>query len=149
MDKNEKDRWLPEMFRLFYENMAAFLGEYDAEREAWLREVSPALDKAPRQVILCLAEGKLAGYLQYYVRGSMLMVEELQIGKQYQSTSVFYSLCKFLAAGLPEEVETLEAYAHPGNERSLGIMTRLGMKAVEGEELPFVHLRGKLPGNRI
>lgn len=144
LDKAEKAIWLPELFELFYDNMhdiAPFSGSFQQEQQNWIAEISPALDKAPRQIILCHADGKLAGYIQYYIRGSMLMVEELQVRKEYQRTCLFYRFCRYLLSVLPRDLQTIEAYAHKGNHHSIRMMERLGMQICE-EAAPFVHLRG-------
>jgi len=145
LNKEEKEQWLPLLFDLYYENMhdLAPTGlSREAEKAMWLAEVSPALDKAPRQIILCLRKGELDGYLQYYIRDGMLMVEELQLKKPLWQTTVFYSLCRHLLSVLPGDLRRVEAYAHKPNRRSLLLMEKLGMKAVEEGESPFVHMAG-------
>ena len=144
LDKTEKEQWLPELFDLFYENMRSIapLGlSYRQEKEQWLSEVSPALEKAPRQIILCLAGEQLVGYMQYYIREGMLMVEELQLKPQYQGTLLFCGLCKHLLRVLPGDLKTIEAYAHLKNRRSIDLMKKLGMEICQ-EQPPFAHLRG-------
>ena len=59
LNKKEKDQWLPRLFDLLYENMHRIAPSglnRDQEREQWLSQVSPALDKEPRQVLLCFAD---------------------------------------------------------------------------------------------
>ena len=79
LDKTQKERWLPVLFDLFYDNMRHIAPSelpYEQEKKQWLTEVSPALEKAPRQIILCFADDALAGYVQYYTNGNLLMIEE-------------------------------------------------------------------------
>lgn len=145
LDKKEKAVWLPRLFDLYYENMhtVAPTGlSCEEEKELWLAEVSPALDKAPRQIVLYLVRGELAGYLQYYIRDGMLMVEELQLKADLWQTTAFYSFCRYLLSVLPGDLRRVEAYAHKPNLRSLRLMERLGMKAVQEDEAPFVHMAG-------
>ena len=146
LNKAEKEFWLPQLFALLYENMQPIAPSdmpCQLAKDAWMAEVGPALEKAPRQVILCLEAGKLAGYLQYYARGSMLMVEELQLAKAHRQTTAFLGLCRFLLRALPADLETVEAYADRRNLPSIRLMTRLGMTA-DSEDAPahLVHLRG-------
>ena len=144
LNKQEKEVWLPRLFDLLYDNMRSVApGDlpYDAQKRQWLEAVSPALEKAPRQMILCFADGELAGFLQFYTRGALLMVEEVQVAKAYHRSFIFYRLCRFLLEQLPPEIGTVEAYAEKRNIHSLRIMKKLGMEPV-GEEGPFVHLRG-------
>ena len=148
LNKKEKEIWLPRLFDLLYENMQEIApGElsYEQEKAQWLSNVSPALEKEPRRIILCLDCGILVGYVQYYTNKNLLMVEEIQIGKTYQRTTLFYGLCKQLATALPEGIEIIEAYAEKRNFHSQRIMQRLGMTQID-EEGPFVHLRGSAEG---
>ena len=145
LNKREKDQWLPILFDLLYENMHRIAPNglnRDQEREQWLSQVSPALDKEPRQILMCFADGELVGYLQYYTRNDLLMIEEVQISRQYQRTFVFYRLCKHLMDTLPEQVSIIEAYADKRNHASIRLMDKLGMMAVEEDESAFIHMRG-------
>ena len=144
LDKAGKELWLPRLVDLFYENMSAIAPggmAYEAERAEWLANVGPALDKAPRQMLLALEGEKLAGYVMFYTREDLLMVEEVQLRREYQGGLLFLRLCRKLLADLPE-VCTVEAYAHRQNDRSRKLMNRLGMEEVP-ENSPFVHLRGE------
>jgi hypothetical protein len=144
LNKNEKSIWLPLLFQMFYENMREIAPTglpCEEEKREWLGNVAPALDKEPRQIILCLDGDILAGYIQYYTRENLLMIEEVQIRKAYQRTTLFYGLCKYLIKALPESLEVVEAYAEKRNVRSQKLMQKLGMSQVD-EEGPFVHYRG-------
>ena len=146
LNKSEKSSFLPLLFDIFYNNTAELAPSeksYELQRDEWLSEVSPALDKEPRKVILCYSDGELAGFLMYYTRGELLMVEELQLKKKFQRTRAFYMLCKYFISVLPREIATVEAYALKNNFNSQGIMQYLGMEFVSHEsEFPLVHLRG-------
>ena len=144
LDKTQKEQWLPKLFELLYANMHTIApGDltYEQEKQQWTENVSPALEKEPRKVILCLDDDDLVGYVQYYTNGSLLMIEEIQIAKAYQRTTLFYSLCKYLAKALPEEIEIVEAYAEKRNLHSQKIMRKLGMVQID-EDGPFAHFRG-------
>lgn len=144
LDKQQKEQWLPKMFDLFYENMHTIAPSsltYEQEKAQWMANVSPALEKDPRKVILCLDGGAFIGYVQYYTNGGLLMVEEMQMVRASQRSTLFYSLCKYFAKVLPEGIVTVEAYAHKSNLHSQTIMGKLGMTQID-EEGPFVHLRG-------
>lgn len=146
LNKKEKDVWLPRLFDLFYRNMREITpGElsYEQEKQQWLSNVSPALDKDPRQIFLCFDGDVLAGYVQYYTNQKLLMVEEIQMENAYQRTTLFYGICAKLSNMLPEDIETLEAYAHKDNLYSQKLMIKLGMTQI-AEEGPFVHLRGSV-----
>lgn len=146
LNKAEKDIWLPRLFDLLYENMKEIAPtglSYAQEKAQFLANVSPALDKAPRQVLLALDGEILAGYVMFYTRNDLLMVEEAQIRKRFQGTLLFLSLCRRLMAAVPTDIRVVEAYADKRNENSLTIMARLGMVPVPGEaDSGFVHLCG-------
>ena len=145
MEKSEKAQWLPVLFDLFYENMSPIAPSglpREEERACWLSEVSPALDKDPRQILLCRDREHPLGYIQYYTRGDLLMIEEFQIAKPYQMSLLFPRMCKSLLRYLPEGIETVEAYAHIPNLYSRSIMAKFGFQ--ETDTCPYaglVHLR--------
>lgn len=148
LNKSEKDLWLPELFELLYENMQLIApsgADYEHEKQEWLAAVSPALEKEPRKIVLCFSKGELAGFLQFYTRQNMLMVEELQLKKKYHRTTAFWLLCRHMKSILPDDLENIEAYADKRNLKSIRLMQRLGMALCEEEqESPFVHLRGSM-----
>ena len=144
LNKPEKAVWLPRMFELLYENMEEIAPSglsVEQEWEQFLSNVGPALEKMPRQVILATDNDHLVGYVQYYTRGDLLMVEEIQIRRGYRGL-LFLQLCRFLMDVLPVEMKTVEAYADPRNEKSRRLMAKLGMKELP-EEGDYVHLRGE------
>lgn len=145
LNKAEKALWLPRLFDLLHENMERIAPSElprEQEKAQWLSQVGPALEKAPRQIILCFVKGELAGYIQYYIREHMLMVEELQLKGQFQRTALLYGLCKHLLSVLPGDLKTVEAYADKRNLASIRMMEKLGMTPCEAENSPFVHMRG-------
>lgn len=146
LDKSEKDNLLPELFDLYYNNMSQIAPSglcYEAEQIQWPAAVSPALEKAPRQILLCRNGNDILGYIQYYTRDDLLMIEELQLRGDYQRSTVFISMVRALIRLLPEGIRYVEAYADIRNHRSIQLMQRLGMELVpEPESSPFVHFRG-------
>lgn len=148
LDKGERGVWLPRLFDILYRNMhliAPVEGTYELKRAIWLSEVSLALEKEPRKIILCFLDDELVGFVQYYIRDALLMVEELQLAREYHATSLFFSFCKFFASQLPEELRWIEAYADRRNLASQKLMKKLGMLPIEdGEGTPFLHFRGDI-----
>lgn len=146
LNKSEKALWLPQLFDLLYDNMRTITPSgltYEQEKTQWFTNVSPALDKEPRQILMCFFGDNLAGYIQYYTRGQLLMVEEIQLKKAYQRTMVFYRFCKYFIASIPSDIVFVEAYADKRNLNSQRIMKKLGMAIIEETDAsPFVHLRG-------
>jgi len=146
LNKSEKDVWLPRLFDLLYDNMKSIAPSdlpYEEEKNEWLSNVSPAIDKAPRQIILCFDGDTLAGFLQYYIRNDLLMIEEVQVAKALQRTTAFYRMCKYLKDKLPDAIKYVEAYADKRNLNSISIMKKLGMEVIEdNENTPYLHLKG-------
>ena len=148
LDKTQKDCWLPKLFEILYHNMKDIAPSgvsYEEEREEWLSAVGPALDKAPRQIVLIYDGVSLAGYFQYYVNGGIFMVEEIQLVPEYQGTTLFCSLFRFLGEVLPDGIETLAAYAHKSNVRSQRIMKKLGMEQMGEDQGGFCYFKGDFP----
>ena len=145
MDKADKNRWLPFLFDLYYQNMhriAPSSVPYEQERSVWLSEVSPAVDKAPRQILLGLENDHLIGYIQYYTRDNLLMIEEFQISPSYQNTLLFHRMCRYLACLFPKNLERIEAYADIRNSNSRNLMKKLGFQEItESSDSEFIHLR--------
>ena len=150
MNPKEKDVWLPRMFTLYDSNMRRIAPSglpFEREREAFLRELSPALDKAPRRVLLACSGDRLLGYIQYYTRDTLLMIEEVQVDREYHRTRLFYRMCCAVAAELPEGISTVQAYADRRNLDSVAMMNRLGMKVIgDPSASPFLHLSGDAAG---
>lgn len=146
LNKQEKEQWLPQLFDLLYENMqdiAPSGQSYEQEKSEWLAAVSPALEKASRQIIMCFVGGELAGYIQYYTRQQMLMVEEVQLKKKYHGTFLFYNFCKYLKSIIPNDLQAVEAYADKRNSNSIRLMKKMGMQICKSDtDSPFVHMRG-------
>ena len=133
LDKSQKSEILPLLFDIFYENtskISPFSKPYEAERDAWLSEVSPALEKPPRQIILIYHGADLAGFVMYYTRDELLMIEELQLVPKYQRTLLCYKTVKYLYEFLGEKIERIEAYALKSNKISIGLIQDLGFTKI-------------------
>ena len=133
LDKSQKSEILPLLFDIFYENtskISSFSKTYEAERNEWLSEVSPALEKPPRQIILIYHGADLAGFVMYYTRDELLMIEELQLVPKYQRTLLCYKTVKYLYEFLGEKIGRVEAYALKSNQTSIGLMQDLGFTKI-------------------
>ena len=133
LDKSQKSEILPLLFDIFYKNtskISQFSKTYEAERNEWLSEVSPALEKAPRQIILIYHGTDLAGFVMYYTRDELLMIEELQLVPKYQRTLLCYKTVKYLYEFLGEKIHRIEAYALKSNQTSIGLMQDLGFAKI-------------------
>lgn len=143
LNKKEKDIFLPKLFDLLYDNMhdiAPTNLSYEQEKEQWLSNVFPAIDKPARQIIMCYADGELIGYIQYYIRGKLLMIEELQLKKKYHCSLTFYRFCKHFIGTLSTDIEHVEAFADKRNINSQKLIEKLGIKLIDSNS-DFVHFR--------
>ena len=145
LDKSQKTEFLPILFDIIYENLNE-LGEgelsYEEEMQEFINEVGNALEKEARHLVLCYCKGELAGFLMYYTRDDLLMLEEVQLKKQYQKTMAFYRLCAFLLTNLPENIEKIEAYADIRNVNSIKLQKSLGMRKTESHDAELYHFVG-------
>jgi hypothetical protein len=116
---------------------------YDEERSQFLLEVSSALDKEPRKIILCYKDDELIGFMMYYTRQDLLMIEELQLVKRHQRTRAFYSLCSYMKSVLPEDIELVESFVHKSNENSISLQKWFGLDTIEQVNENLLHLRGR------
>lgn len=132
LDKANKEKLLPDLFRILYSNMSLIAptgNSYDADYEIWCSNIIPAIQKEQRQIVLMYVDDNLVGYFQYYinVETNSLMMEEIQIIKMYQGAGLFSELYKWLVRQLPEDILYVEAYAHKNNIKSQSILKHLGL----------------------
>lgn len=129
-DKAAKSTWLPAIFALLYANMSVIAPTgctFEEDFAEWVSHVSPALDKAPRQIVLMYDGDRLIGYFQYYVNGPLFMMEEIQLERTYHGSGVFQTFYRWLLPRLPADIQWVEAYAHKQNAKSRGILAHLGL----------------------
>ena len=145
LDKSKKDAILPILFDVFHANMGEIAPSelsLEDEKKEFVCEISQALEKEPRKIILSYCKDELVGFLMYYTNQNLLMIEELQLIPKYQKTMLFYRLCKYLIANLPENIERIESFAHRGNVHSLSLQAKFGMEIIECDNPLFSHLQG-------
>ena len=147
LDKSKKDSVLPGLFDILHSNMSRIAPSgksYEDELSFWMSCVSPALDKEPRKILLIYDGCALAGFLQYFVNGSLFMIEEIQLCERYHRTSALGELYAYLAEVIPEDTQLAEAYAHKSNHRSIAILNHLGLEAIgETDDGSLYHFRGR------
>ena len=131
-DKLQIEHLLPDLFRILHSNMSIIAptdNSYDEDYRIWSSYMIPAIKKVQRQIVLMYVEGKLVGYFQYYINldTNSLMMEEIQIGKEFQGIGIFSAFYKWLVKQLPKNVKCVEAYANKKNLKSQGILKHLGL----------------------
>ena len=143
LDKERELCLMEKLFDLMRENMPESVSQW--EKENWLAEVIPALKKAPRQIALLYCKGVLAGFCMYYINSEKLMVEELQIRKEYRQTILAVELYRFLKEILPKDTLYVEAYADKDNRISRNLMEKHGMRPVGvTPDGSCIHYKGKI-----
>ena len=131
-DKNLIESLLPGLFKILHSNMSVIAptnNSFEKDFEIWSENVGPALKKDARKIVLMYCEEKLAGYFQYYINAetNSLMMEEIQIKKEYQGNGLFNAFYKWLIKELPIDIKNVEAYANKKNYKSQSILKYLGL----------------------
>ncbi|MBQ3549375.1 MAG: hypothetical protein IJA41_00205 [Clostridia bacterium] len=148
-DKLQIEQLLPGLFRILHSNMSIIAptdNSYDEDYRIWSSYMIPAIKKVQRQIVLMYVEGKLVGYFQYYINldTNSLMMEEIQIGKEFQGIGIFSAFYKWLVKQLPKNVKCVEAYANKKNLKSQGILKHLGLvKLGENKNGNSFYYKGK------
>ncbi len=147
-DKLQIEQLLPDLFQILHSNMSIIAptdNSYDEDYEIWRLYLIPAMQKEQRQIVLMFAESKLVGYFQYYINVDInsLMMEEIQIAKEFQGTGIFSALYKWLIEQLPKDVESVEAYANKKNLKSQSILKHFGLvESGENKNGNSFHFKG-------
>lgn len=138
--------YLPKMFDILYYNMTAMAPSdagYENDQRTWMDYIVPALSQRTVQVLLMFAGEELAGYFQYSHRENTLMVDEVEIRRDYQRSMLFYRLGQYLLTDLPENIRYVESYVNKRNGNSLSIHKKLGMEIIgENRSGSSWHFRG-------
>ncbi len=144
--KTDAESVLPELFEILHSNMSRIAPSgrsYDEEYSLWLSSVKPALEKAPRQILLLRDGDQLAGFFQYYVNDGIFMMEEIQFCERYHGSGIFEELYRYLVKIIPDNTRFVEAYTDIRNARSIAILNHLGLEAVcKVENSHLYHFRG-------
>lgn len=146
LNKSKISEALPILFDILYENMekiAPFGKSYKDAKVEWLGQVTPAMKKDRRQIVLMYDNDVLSGYAQYYTNQTTLTIEEIQLKPQYQRTMLLYRFCEFMKTIVPSEITYIEAYADKRNTNSQKLMESLGMKIIN-DDGKYYHFRGLL-----
>ena len=133
LDKNEVQRWLPQLFSILHENMSVIAptgNTYDEDYALWSGAVAPAIQKENRHIVLIFNDETLIGYLQYYTNETTFMIEEAQIKPAYQGRGVLRSVFAFVSDFISPNVLYAEAYANKKNTKSQSILERHGFTRI-------------------
>ncbi len=129
-DKSRIEEILPDCFKILRANMEAIIPDgkpYEEAFSEWYSAVYPALSKISRQMILIFSEDAFIGFFMYFVCGETFVMEEIQIEKRFHKSGVFKQLYSWLLPKLPQDIESVKAYAHKNNIKSQKILEHLGL----------------------
>ena len=145
--KADAESVLPELFEILHSNMSRIAptgNSYEEDFSMWISCIKPALEKEPRQILLLRDEERLAGYFQYYVINGIFMMEDIQFRDPYKGTGLFAELYRYLVKVIPEDTLSVEAYANKRNEKSIAVLTHLGLEIIgENKNGISFHFRGR------
>ncbi len=145
LDKKKAKAVLPTVFSILHSNMSVIAptgNSYAEDERIFLENVAPALEKAPRQIVLFYDGETLFGYFQYYVNGELFMMEEIQLKREYWHCGAFGEFYRWLLPLLPDGIARVEAFAHKKNENSRSILRHLGLRPIDENE-NHIHFRGE------
>ncbi len=147
LNKAEAENILPRLFPILHSNMSRIAptgNSYDDDFSQWLSYVKSDLEKETRQILLLRDDEEIIGFFQYSVNNGVLMMERIQFLEQYQGTGIFTELYRFLVSIIPSDTCFVEAYAHKNNEKSIGVLTHLGLSIIgENKNGISYHFRGE------
>ena len=132
LDKQKLSVILHDLFEILHSNMSLIAptgNSYHKDLEGWRSYVVPDMQKEHRQIVLMYVDDTLAGFFQYSINVDTysLMMEEIQIKKEFQGTGLFSALYKWLVQQLPKDILYVEAYANKKNHKSQAILVHLGL----------------------
>ena len=133
LQKPDSDSVLPILFEILHSNMSRIAptgNSYDEDFSMWMSCIKPALEKAPRHILLLYDNDEIIGYFQYYVNDGIFMMEDIQFRAQYQGIGMFEELYHYLVKTLPPNTEFVEAYANKKNEKSIAVLIHLGLDII-------------------
>lgn len=145
--KADAESVLPKLFEILHSNMSRIAptgNSYEEDFSMWISCIKPALEKEPRQILLLRDKEQLAGYFQYYVNNGIFMMEDIQFRDPYKGTGIFAELYRYLVKVIPEDTIFVEAYANKRNEKSIAVLTHLGLEIIgENKNGISFHFRGR------
>jgi len=147
LSKADAESVLPELFEILHSNMSRIAptgNSYEEDFSFWLSCIKLALNKEPRKILLLRDNDRLAGYFQYYVNDGIFMMEEIQFREPYKGAGLFAELYRYLVETLPADTLFVEAYANKRNEKSIAVLTHLGLEVIgENKNGISFHFRGR------
>ena len=137
------------IFEILADNMSAISPtkiSRDKDFRLWYHYISESIKQNSREIILILEDGtnRIIGYFQYSTTVDTFMMEEIQIRSEYHSKdNIFRDLYGYVLKNISNDLLYVEAYANKLNHKSIGILGKLGLKAVgENKSGKSFHFKG-------
>lgn len=146
-DRQQIDTMLPELFGVLYENMSQIAptgNTYEEDYACWKTYAVPEMEKDTQKTIIMRAGDVFAGFFRYSIRGDSLLMEEIQIKKEFHGSGIFAAFYTWFVKQLPKDILWVEAYTSKTNTKTQGILEHLGLrKAGENKNGKSFYYKGE------
>ena len=149
LSENLFHQYANKIFEILADNMKdieATENSRDEDFKLWYHYVSESIKKYNRKIILILEDetNHIIGYFQYSTTIDTFMMEEIQIHNEYQGKdNIFRDLYGYVLKNISNDLLYVEAYANKLSHKSIGILSRLGLKVVgENKSGKSFHFKG-------
>ena len=133
LNKQQLARFLPELFAVLADNMSKIAptgNSYEEDYRIWSQYAVPEMEKDTRKIVIMRAGDLFAGYFQYSIHDDSLLMEEIQIKKEFHGSGIFTAFYTWLVGELPKDLVFVEAYTSKTNTKTQGILEHLGLVPV-------------------
>ncbi len=133
LDSQDIIDYLPQLFHILHSNMSVIAPtnrSYEEDFELWVSNIYPEMQNDARKTVLIFVDDRLIGYFRFYINydALFLLMEDIQIISEFHGSGIFTLLYRWLVKELPQEIETVEAYASKQNSKSIAVLEHLGLK---------------------
>lgn len=149
LNKEGFDKCADEIFNILADNMSVIAPTGNSREEdfkLWHQAISGVINDENRHIVLIYKNGtdNLIGFFQYSINTDTFMLEELQICSEFQGKdNIFRDLFGFVLENVYTELLYVEAYANKSNHKSIGILSKLGLKNIgENKNGKSFHFKG-------
>ena len=146
LQKEEFNKYAAALFNILYDNMQliAPTGKtYEDDYLFWCEIMREEIRNDRRHIILAIEEDiqTIVGFFQYVTNEDILVMEQIQIIPTYQGEKgVFRGFYDFLLSKLKDIPIYVEANADKRNQKSMGILNKLGLSVI-GENKTRISFR--------
>lgn len=138
LKKSDFALYANKLFDILAVNMSAICPTGNSREDdfiEWSSAVSEGLKRNNRQIILILDKKRsdIIGFFQYYTTRDTFMMEEIQIMSEYKGKyNIFRNLYGYILQTIDlSSIKYVEAYANKLNQKSIGILQRLGLRIID------------------